>query len=324
MKIAILGLGAYAIALAKVLHSSGKEIVMWSKFEDEANMVRSSRANSATLPDIFLPDDIDITTDLKKCTNRAEIIIIAVPMFAVRGVCCSLKEMLDKNQIICIVSKGVEKGTYMFPSQVVMEEIPDCNKVCMISGPSFAAELAELSETGLTIASESDEVIYKVSDAFKCSNLYFDYTNDILGTQICATVKNIYAILLGILSGQNKSESTKASTLAIIINDSRKLLEILGGNRKTAYMFAGLGDLLLTCMSSKSRNFTLGTCLGKGMSVSDALNSISAKTVEGLHSLESIHELLKITGNSVKSIDLMYNVIYNGASVDKVLGAIVD
>ena len=323
MKIAMLGLGAYGIALTKVLYKSKNEIAMWSKFEEEALMVRNSRENSAVLPNIKLEEDIVITTNLEECIKNAKIIVIAVPMFAVRDVCISLREIIKDNQIICIVSKGVEKETYMFPSQVVHEELEHI-KVAMISGPSFANELGSGAETGLTIASEDDDVIEEVKKAFKNKDIDFDITQDILGVQICATVKNIYAILLGMLNGMNKSESTKASFLAYIINDCRRLLEILGGSRKTAYMYAGLGDLLLTCMSSKSRNYTLGMHLGQGLTVEEALNKMSAKTVEGLHSLNSIHELLKLTGNNIRSIDLLYNVIYNNKKINNVLNEITD
>ena len=317
MKIAMLGLGAYAIALTKVLHNKKNNIVMWSKFKEEVDMVKNSRENSAVLPDIKLEEEIEITNDLQFVIKDAEVIIMAVPMFALRGICTQLKEIIKENQIICIVSKGVEKETYMFPSQVVFEELPN-NKVVMVSGPSFAKELATKCETGLTVASEDIDAMEKIAKIFDVRNISIDKTTDILGVQICATTKNIYAILLGILSGKNKSESTKASVLALVINDSRKLLEMLGGSRKTAYMYAGLGDLLLTCMSTKSRNFTLGKLLGEGKSLEEALANMSAKTVEGLHSLESIYELLKITGNSenIKSITLLYNMLNNNENID--------
>ncbi len=319
MKIGVLGIGAYGIALTKVLHKANNKIVMWSKFKEEADMVQTSRENKNVLPGVKIEEEIEITTNLKEAVDKADIIVMAVPMMAIRSVCKELKEYVNSKQIICIVSKGIEKDTKLYPSEVIAEEIPNFDRVCMISGPSFAEELANYAETGITIASKCEDVILTIKEAFTCDNLCFDVTDDILGVQISATIKNIYAILLGILSGLGMSESTKASVLAIVINDSREILEILGGSRKTAYMYAGLGDLLLTTMSNKSRNFTLGVNIGKGMTTDEALEHMSAKTVEGLHSLESICSLLKSKEKHVKSIELMEDIIYNSVSVNNIL-----
>ena len=121
------------------------------------------------------------------------------------------------------------------------------------------------------------------------------------------------------LDGKDKSKSTIASVLAFVINDARKLLTILGGKKETAYMYAGLGDLLLTCMSDKSRNYTFGKNLAKYKDVKLALENMKIKTVEGLQSLDSIYELMHMTGHIVKSIDYIYDVVYNAKDIDKVL-----
>lgn len=187
MKIAILGLGAYGIALAKTLVKKN-EITMWSAFADEVAKVNSSRENSAAMKGIKLENEIRITSDLKEAIETARIIVIAVPMFAVREVCKSLNGIIEKQQIICVVSKGVEKETYLFPSQVVHEELPKA-EVAMVSGPSFAIELASGAETGLTIASENEDNIYVIKEAFESSNLDFDTTCDLRGVQICRNYK---------------------------------------------------------------------------------------------------------------------------------------
>ena len=187
MKIAILGLGAYGIALAKNLCKSSK-VVMWSAFTEEVDRVASERENTAVLPEIKIDESIDITSNLKEAVKSARIIIIAVPMFAVRSVCKELKGIITKTQILCMVSKGVEKETYLFPSQVVGEELPNA-EVAMISGPSFARELACNAETGLTIASENEKNIEVLKKAFKCENLDFDTTLDLIGVQICRNGK---------------------------------------------------------------------------------------------------------------------------------------
>ena len=187
MKIAILGLGAYGIALAKNL-CKNNDVVMWSAFNEEVEMVKSSRENSAAMPGVFLEESIEINSNLKETIKGAKIIIIAVPMFAVRDVCKALNGILKKSQILCMVSKGVEKETYLFPSQVVGEELEDV-EVAMVSGPSFATELALKQETRLTVAYENEKNIEIITKAFKCDNLDFDTTTDLIGVQICRNNK---------------------------------------------------------------------------------------------------------------------------------------
>ena len=318
MNIAMLGSGAYGIALSKVLYENNNKVTIWTKFEEEKNLVSSLRENPKVLPGIKIPEDILITTNIKEAVKDSDVIFLAIPMGALRSVVKLLEGIITESQILCITSKGVELETELFPSEVI-KEVLDFENVAMLSGPSFAIELATGAETGFVVASESEKVRNTVKKCIESRKLIIETSPDIIGVQILATTKNIYAILLGILEGMEVSESTRASALKCIINDSRKLLELLGGNRKTAYSYAGLGDLLLTCMSNKSRNFSFGKYIVNAKNIDDALSKLNTNTVEGIYSLKAIYKLLKASNIDIKSINYIYDVLYNNKNVDFIL-----
>ena len=318
MKVAILGAGAYGIALSKVLCKNQHEVFMWTKFDEEKEMLLSFRENKKLLPGVKLDDNVLITTDIKKCIEGSKVIFLAIPMEALRSVLVLLEKIIENNQILCITSKGIEPKTGLFPSEVI-KDVLDFENVVMLSGPSFAIELANGAETGFVVASLTEECASIVKNTLENERIVIEESLDIDGVQILATTKNIYAILLGILEGRGVSESTRASVLKCIINDSRKLLELLGGTRKTAYSYAGLGDLLLTCMSNKSRNFSFGENIAKTKNIDEAMKAQNLKTIEGLSSLKVIYDLLQKSNIKIKSIDFVYDIVYKNQDIDLIL-----
>ncbi|MEG2348394.1 MAG: NAD(P)H-dependent glycerol-3-phosphate dehydrogenase [Clostridia bacterium] len=321
MKISVLGLGAYGIALAKVLNENGNEVNIWTKFSEEADVVSLKRENKAVLPGVKLPKDVKIYTDLKECIKKSQIIFIVVPTSAVRGVSKELVSLITDDQIICIAAKGIEINTNMLMSEVLKEEIKTDN-VCVISGPSFAIELANSKEIGFMLASKKDSISLAVKVCLENENIKVETTSDIIGIQVGGSVKNVFAIIMGMLDGMKKSDSTKAAVLTRLVDDLRFTIEMLGGKSKTVFTYAGIGDMLLTCMSSKSRNYTFGKNIGKGMCASKALEQMSVKTVEGLYTLDSIYNLLKEKQIEVKSIKTLYSIIHGNMRVENVLNEI--
>ena len=155
--------------------------------------------------------------------------------------------------------------------------------------------------------------------ALENENISVKITNDIKGVQVAASAKNVFAILMGIINQCNKSESTKAALLANLSNDLRIMIAILGGRSDTIFSYAGIGDFLLTCMSEKSRNFAFGKCIGEGLNIDEALEKLGTSTVEGLYTLDSLYKLLKEKEVEIGSINLLYDIVYKGEKVEKVL-----
>lgn len=318
MKVSILGLGAYGIALAKTFYKNENRVYMWSKFEDEVQSVLLKRENQRLLPNVKIPEEIQISSNLKECIEKSKIIVIAVPSSSVREVAKELSSVISKEQVICIVSKGIESKTNKFMSQVVFEETSS-NNICFLSGPSFAKELVEESEQGFVVASNDDLVNLLVKVSLENENIVISATKDLIGAQIAASIKNVFAILLGICDGQKLSESTRAAILTCIVNDLRKVIELLGGKEQTTFSYAGIGDLLLTSMSDKSRNYTLGKYIGEGLNLKEALEKMESKTVEGVVTLKAVHSLLKKKEINIKSITLIYEMLYGNVKERSIL-----
>ena len=318
MKIAVLGIGAYGIAISNVLYENKNKVMMWSKSEDEAESVLLKRENVRVLPGIKVPEEIEIITDLKKTVEGAKIIILAVPTKAVRDVAKELAEFLTPKQILCIVSKGIEEETNKLMSQVVFEETGSEN-ICMIAGPSFAIELATHVETGLVVASEKEKNAKTIKNCLESKNIIVKVTKDIIGVQVSASIKNVFAIIMGMLDGMGKSDSTKAAVLTCLVKDMKLIISVLGGKEQTIFSYASMGDMLLTCMSSKSRNYTFGCNIGKGFNIEENFKEMKITTVEGLYTLKSIVKLLEDKQIEVKSIKLLNEVIYEKKKIHNVL-----
>lgn len=321
MKVSVLGLGAYAIALAKVLNENENNVSMWTKFKEEADVVKLKKENKAVLPGVKIPKDVKIFTDLKECIKDSDIIIIAVPTSAVRDVSKALAEVISEKQIICVAAKGIEIDSNMLMTEVVREEIKTDN-ICVISGPSFAIELATGKEIGFMLASKKKSINLFVKVCLENKNVKIETTTDVIGVQVAGAVKNVFAIIMGMLDGMEKSDSTRAAVLTRLVDDLRFTIEMLGGKPNTVFTYAGIGDMLLTCMSAKSRNYTFGKNIGKGMTPCKALEEMSVKTVEGLYTLDSIYSILKEREIEVKSIKTLYGIVHGNMRVENVLNEI--
>lgn len=317
MKVSILGMGAFGIALTKILNKDIK-ISMWTNFEDELKSVELKRENPIVLPEVKIDKKVELTTNLEKCVKNSNIIFIAVPAIAVREVASKLQDYIDKDQVICILTKGIEKSTNMFMVDVIKECI-DTDNICVFAGPSFAIEVANRANIGMVIASEKEECRNRVLQVINQENACITQTSDVLGVEICSAVKNVFAIICAMLDGMNEADSTRAAVITNLINDFRLIMGVLGGKETTIYSYAGIGDLLLTCTSPKSRNYTFGKFLGQGMNTTEALNNMQVKTVEGLYTLDAIFSILKQKKVVINSINLLYDVVYNGKKVDNLL-----
>ena len=317
MKVSILGMGAFGIALTKILKKD-IDVSMWTNFEDELKAVELKRENQAVLSGIKIDKKIKLTTDLEMCVKNSNVIFIAVPAIAVREVANKLSKIVTKEQIICIVTKGIERNTNLFMTDVVKECI-DTENICVFAGPSFAIEVANGANIGMVVASENEECKDIIENIISAKNVNITKTSDVVGIEISSAIKNVFAIICAMLNGKGDTDSTRAALFTIILNDFRLVMGVLGGKESTVYSYAGIGDLLLTCLSPKSRNYSFGKLLGSGMSKDEALNNMNVKTVEGLYTLNAIYDILKQKKVEVKSINLLYDVVYNGKKVDNLL-----
>lgn len=307
MKVTILGTGAYGLALASVLHQNHNTITMWSKFSTEIEDLKKNR-KSPKLENYTIPVDISFTTNMQKAIEDSELIVIAVPAAFVDDVSKLLSPIIGKQQHICIATKGIENDTCLFVDDVVQKYIKT-NNLAVISGPSFAVDIVNNVPIGLSLGTINQNTSALVKQAFENNYFKLRVTNDIKGIEICGSIKNVIAIASGMLEGMNLPESTKAMFITESLNDIKELIFGLGGDKKTILSFAGFGDLLLTCTSKKSRNFTLGYLLGKKEKKEIIDEYKNNTTIEGLYTLKSIKQLTLNHNIHMPIIDLIYDII---------------
>lgn len=323
MKVGIFGTGAYGMALASVLYENNIDITMWTKFEEEKQDLEKNHGNPKLLPNYILPSDIKITTSVEECSRDKDLLIIVIPAAFVDSLCIELKKYITKEQHICIASKGIEQKTGLFIHNIIDNHIGS-DKIAVISGPSFAKDMITKKPIGLTLATKNKETEKIVKEALCNSYLKLRYTNDVVGTEICGSIKNVIALASGMLDGLGANDSTRAMLITESLHDISEIIEAFKGDPKTVLSFAGFGDLLLTCTSVKSRNFSFGQILGKGVSQEEKETYLKNNTVEGYYTLESIYQLLIDKNVNIPIIDLIYNIVKKEENPKKLLTFLVE
>ena len=321
-KITILGSGAYAIALASIIYENTKEITLWTNFEEEAKELNKTRENKLRLPGIQIPKEITITTDLEKAICDASIIIFAIPASAVDEVCLKLKGKITNEQILCMASKGIENDTCLFLSEVVEKYF--INPIVVIAGPTFAIDLAKHDPAGLTVASNNHYAMVQMMEILKIDSLKLHPIHDVIGVEFCKSIKNVIAIASGILNGMGYEETTNAFMITEALHDMDTFVKKLGGNPNTILSFAGVGDLILTCTSSKSRNFSFGTLIGKCKDTKVIEKYKEETTVEGLYTLQSLYQLLSLKKLQMPLIDVLYKIVYQNDDPKKLVTYLIE
>lgn len=317
MKVTIFGTGAYGLALSKILIQNNNEVVMWTTFESEkAELLETKK--SSKLNDFVLDDSVVITTDLEESIKNSKLIVIAIPTAFVTDVCKKLKKYINKSQYICIASKGIEQGTCLFIHDMIKKQIKTKN-IGAISGPSFAIDLVKKVPVGLSAASKSKRTLEIIQKAFVNDNFKLYPTNDIIGIEICGSIKNLIAIASGMVDGMGYPISTQALLITEALHDIKNLIHALGGNKRTILSFAGFGDILLTCTSENSRNYSFGKLIGSGASKEEIEEYKNKITVEGLYTLKSIYKLISNKKIDIPTINIIYDIVFKEEKIEKLI-----
>ncbi len=307
MKICVLGCGAYGTALSTILNENKNEVTMWTAFEEEKNILNKKRI-TPKLPGIKIPREIKITTDLEEASQDSDFILIAIPTAFVSKTLEDAKEYI-KDKPIIIASKGIEQKSCLFISEIV-NNILNTDNIAAISGPSFAIDVANKIPVALTLASQNKKTTDLVKKAFQNNHFKLRTCKDVIGIEICGAIKNVIAIASGMLDGMKMEESTKAMFLTESIHDIKKLIKDLKADENTVLSYAGIGDLILTATSPKSRNYSFGKLIGEGASKEEINTYIENTTIEGLYTLKSIKQLITEKNVEMKIIDLIDEIIY--------------
>lgn len=319
-KVFIVGSGAWGTALGVVAQQAGSKVTLWGRSLEHVEEINTEH-RIKHLPNITLSSSITATHDLKEIKGH-EIIILAVPSQSLRTVLEQLKPHITKDMIFVIACKGIEKKTTLLMTEVLEEVIPGA-KAAVVSGPNFAPEIAKTLPTATTLACPDKKVRDKISEALNYVNFRLYLNDDIIGVQIGGAVKNVLAIGCGIAYGYGLGENAMASLITRGLVEIAQLGVKKGARQETFYGLSGLGDVILTCMGSQSRNYKLGRSIGRGAKVDDILQSTKS-TVEGFHTAESVMALGKKLDVFMPVCETVYKALYEGLDVPEAISFLLD
>jgi glycerol-3-phosphate dehydrogenase (NAD(P)+) len=282
-RITILGAGAWGTALALSLaRRGGHNICLWSHSSALAEQLSDTGENLPYLPGFTLPADIHVTSDLPAAIFEADILLCVIPSQHVRGVISHIAPLLTRNQIIVSASKGIEENTYLRMSQVVasITDIP----CAVLSGPSFAQEVAVGIPTAIVASAHDARLAQLIQRDFSSSTLRVYTNDDVTGVELGGALKNVIAVAAGVVNGLNLGHNSAAALITRGIAEMTRLAVACGGRRQTLAGLSGIGDLVLTCTGSLSRNRSVGIELGRGRKLDDILAGMGGKVAEGVRS----------------------------------------
>jgi glycerol-3-phosphate dehydrogenase (NAD(P)+) len=309
-QIAVLGAGNMGTAVAQVLAGNGHSVRAWSIEEDVLQEIRDSRRNTKYLDGVELHPGIEPVWELKRAAEGASLVIFSVPSQVTGRLAADLKPHLKLSQMIVNVAKGLEAKTHQRMSQVIVRELGEefRPRTGSLGGPAIAIELARGVPMAVIVGMPDAESGARVQYMLQNEHLKVEKTTDLCGLELCATLKNVYAIALGLCDGLGHGTNTKAFLASLALDEMSDISSLLGGERSTVYGLAGVGDLLTTGYSQHSRNRTLGEKLGKG---GDWQEFLRTHTVEGAGACIAIHELIAEKG-SVRAhlLETIYEALF--------------
>ncbi len=310
MKISIMGTGAYSLAIAlQLAKNKENKIFMWTESENIYQEFQNNKKLKSIF-DISIPENIEVYNDYYQVISSTDVIFLITSAKYIEEVCLNLKPYYNHNIPICIASKGILNQTSEVLSNVVKRCLKTSN-IAVISGPTFAIDLINNEPCALAIAGTNNKTINLIKKILSNKTLKLRKSSDLLGVQICGSIKNIIAIAAGILKGLGYSESTQAFLINESLHDIKNIIYYLGGKKKTILSFAGIGDLLLTCASTKSRNYTFGYVIGSTKDYKKIQEYLDKNTVEGYYTLDSVYHLLNDQGITIPLINLIYDIVKN-------------
>jgi glycerol-3-phosphate dehydrogenase (NAD(P)+) len=311
MKITVLGAGSWGTTLALVLHDNKHKVDLWTFDNEQAEAILEKRENPMFLPGVKIPKEIGVTTDIEACCHKRDMIVTAVPSQFLRSVLQRVAHLDLKDTIICNVAKGIENGSLMTISEVLLDVLQHERKenLAILSGPSHAEEVSLKIPTMVVAASFKMKVAKIVQEAFLTDYFRIYVNEDIRGVELGGAIKNVIAIAAGLSDGAGFGDNTKAAIMTRGIYEITRLGAKMGAQPITFAGLSGMGDLIVTCMSRHSRNRHVGEEIGKGKKVADVLSDMTM-VAEGVPTAKSVHQLAQKHHIEMPMAEEVYKVLF--------------
>lgn len=312
-RIAILGAGAWGTALAiSLARRGGHTITLWSHSEPLAEQLTETGENLPYLPGYTVPFDVRVTADAVAAIFEAEFVVLVTPSEHLRGVLAQIAPALERTQLLVSATKGLEETMLLRMSQVIASLTE--NRCCVLSGPSFAAEVAASIPTAIVAASATPGLAQRVQKEFSSPTLRLYTNDDVAGVELGGALKNVIALAAGVVNGLELGHNAAAALVTRGIAEITRLALACGGRTQTLAGLSGLGDLVLTCTGSLSRNRTVGTELGRGRALPDILAGLNGKVAEGVRSTTAALGLAARYGVEMPITEQMEAILHRGKS----------
>ena len=319
-RIAVLGSGAFGTALAIVACAAGRDVTLWGREAERVAAISAARENREHLPGIALPAALRLTADLADI-RACDAVLVAVPAQAMRSLAGAQVPTLGHGVPVVSCAKGIEWGTGKLPSQVLAECLPGV-PVAALSGPGFADEIARGLPTAVTIAANDMQLAESLCGALSCETFRPYANDDLVGVELGGAVKNVLAIACGIAIGRGLGESARAALISRGLAEMTRLGTALGARRETFRGLSGLGDLVLTATSVRSRNMSFGLALGQGRPMAE-LTGPGAPLAEGAHTARMAAQLAAKQRVDAPVIAAVAAILDEGADIDASLRALL-
>ncbi len=313
--VGVIGAGAWGTALAILANRAGSKATMWTRNAQVVESIRARRENAQYLPEQLIDPAIEVT-DSTDFIAKCDMLIITIPAQSLRTVAISLSDSVPSNVPLILATKGIERGSLMLMSEVMQSILPH-NPLAILSGPNFAREAAAGQPTATTLALYQTQLADKITYALGGKYFRLYVNNDPIGTQIGGAVKNVLAIAAGIVEGRGLGENARAALITRGVVEIARLAKAKGGAEETLMGLSGIGDITLTCMSQKSRNYALGVNIGRGMM------RASGGLTEGVATAESVTQLARKLGVAMPIACAVHEVLTGqlevGTAIERLL-----
>jgi glycerol-3-phosphate dehydrogenase (NAD(P)+) len=305
-KVAVLGGGSFGTVIANIMAEKGIQVSQWMRDQDRAREINEQHENLRYLPGYTLSESLIATNDIESAIHGAELIFVAIPSPSFRSVVQQIKTLVTPEQGVISTTKGIEGATFSLMSQILKEELPGA-RVGVLSGPNLAKEVAQHHLTATVIASDDEQLRADVQSALHQSYFRVYASSDMYGVELGGTLKNIYAIAAGLSAALGMGENTKSMLLTRSLAEMSRFAVSMGANPMTFLGLAGVGDLIVTCMSPLSRNYRVGHALGKGQNLEEAVEALG-EVAEGVNTIRIIKEKADEMGIYMPLVSGLYEV----------------
>lgn len=315
MNVAVVGDGGWGTAAAALLDAYGHTVTVWGPFPDYIEEIRKLRSNPRYLPGVRLSESIRWTAELREAVPDADVVVLAVPSKFYRDICKRVAPLLDlRHTFIVSLTKGVCPETHQRMSEVA-QSVLGTDRVVVLSGPSHAEEVARRIPTAVTCACADHALAVKAQELFNGPRFRVYTTDDVLGVEIGGLVKNVLAIAVGASDGFGFGDNTRAALITRGLAEMMRLGLRMGARAQTLSGLSGVGDLIVTCTSSHSRNHSVGERLGRGEAIGDILASMKM-VAEGVDNAKLLHDLAQQYGVEMPIADVVYRMCHEGLSAE--------